>query len=136
MLPPPVQKKLEDAVRRHMELEERLADAETLANPSLYRTLSRERGQLSKLVSHYRQYEAVLEEIRSSRELAEDGGDPELQDLAREELERLEAKAEELKGELLDAVLSGDVADRDGIPYSSAGPRGDAAARLAADRLR
>lgn len=137
VLPVPVQKKLAEAVERFEELEGRLADPGTAANPGLFRSLSRERGRLAKLVSLYKEYEATLAEIASNRELERDEEDPELRALAGEEVERLEARVEELSGELTDSILAEDEAgDRDVILEIRAGTGGDEAALFAADLFR
>ena len=138
MLPPLVEKKIEESVGRHADLERQLADPETIANPSRLRVVARECGSLAKLVEMYRQYESVRDEIRDNEDLASSSGeDQEIRDLARAELETLAPRLATLGRELTDRILVEDKnASRDVILEIRAGTGGDEAALFVGDLFR
>jgi len=92
--------KLTGVEERFVELETLLSDPEVLKDQERYQQYSKEHGELNKIVSAFREYKQVREEMRQSEELLEEG-DTELVELAREDIasssERLEALKEKLK---------------------------------------
>jgi peptide chain release factor 1 len=134
MLPPLVEKKLQELEGKHAELEKALASAEVTSRPD-YPRLSRELGTLGKVVGRYQEYLGVSREIAENTELARSSKeDAELRELARQELARLEPEAERLAAELIDRIL---VEDKDAaknvIMEVRAGTGGDEAALFARD---
>ena len=137
MLPPLVEKKLQEAVERHAELENQLGDGEILAKPALYRKISRECGALGKLVSTYHAYLKTRREIEENETLVRESSDPELSEMAKEEVERLRQLEEEQSSGLLERVLVEDKdADRNVIVEIRAGTGGNEAALFVADLFR
>jgi peptide chain release factor 1 len=136
MIPPLVEEKLRRFAERHAELERLLADPSSLENGSLYASRSRELGILGKKVARYSEYSRVVREIAENESLAGDG-DPELRQLAREEIAKLQARAGELEEELVGMVLDEDKdASRNVIMEIRAGVGGLEAALFTADLLR
>jgi len=136
MIPPLVEEKLRRFAERHAALEQLLADPSSLENGSLYASRSRELGILGKRVARYSEYSKVVHELADNEELAKEG-DPELRQLAREEILRLQGRAGELEEELVGMVLDEDKdASRNVIMEIRAGTGGDEAALWAADLLR
>ena len=84
-------KKLDDVVFRFEELEGKLAEPEVTQNQKRFVALAKEHADLSKLVQAYREYLETQRQIEENRTLLEDP-DPELRDLARQELEELKEK--------------------------------------------
>ncbi|MEM7262407.1 MAG: peptide chain release factor 1 [Planctomycetota bacterium] len=131
-----MQKMLDEASARHAELESSLADPAVLENPSRYRKVSRECGSLAKLVGVYDQYKKASQELEENRELARED-DPEMAELAAEEIERLEKEVEQLSSDLTERVLVEDEnSNRDVIIEIRAGTGGDEAALFTGDLFR
>ncbi|SFN70659.1 bacterial peptide chain release factor 1 (bRF-1) [Roseovarius lutimaris] len=96
--------------------------------------LGREYAELRPVVEEIRAYRQVLEDIDSARAMLDD---PEMRDLAREELEALEARQPEFEAALQLALLPKDAADaRPAILEIRPGTGGDEAALFAADLMR
>jgi len=127
--------RVEEAERRRRELEARLADPEQASRGEMSRLL-RELGSLQKLLQPGRRYLDVERELAEAREMLA-GGEAELQELAREEVERLEGERAGLEAEILDRVLDdGGDGDRPAIVEIRAGTGGEEAALFAADLFR
>ncbi len=95
-----------DAVRsRYEEITRRLQDAATVTDPDKYRSLMKDYKQLSPIVETYEAYTAARRANEEARALLDEGGDAELKELAREELEesreQMDAFAEKLRVLLL-----------------------------------
>lgn len=128
--------KLEKVEQRYRKLENRLADPETLANQDEYRRISIERSELAPIVEAYGEYKHVNDELASNREFAA-GDDPELAQLAREEMPALEEKLAELEGRLKSLLAPKDPLDeKDVFVEIRAGTGGDEAGLFAADLFR
>src|SRR5512136_434885 len=89
--------KIEELERRFQELESLLAEPAVIGNQVEFRRLSREHSELSDLVDAYRRYKKVLADIDGNRELL---ADPEMKEMAEEELSSLEAERARLEGEI------------------------------------
>jgi peptide chain release factor 1 len=138
MLPPLVEKKLQQLAIRHAELETLLATPDVIQQQSAYRAHSKELGVVSKKVTKYQDL------LRASKERAENdelgrtpGEDPALRQLAKEEVARLDPIVKRLEDELVEAVLVEDKeASRNAILEIRAGVGGDEAALFAGDLFR
>jgi len=131
MLP---RQKLEALTRRHSEIEQLLCDPKVLADPRQLTVLNRERVDLSQVVDAFGQYRAVERSVAEDREAL---SDPELGELAREELPGLEAKLGELEEKLRLLLLPKDPNDdKNTILEIRGGTGGEEAALFAADLFR
>ncbi len=98
---------------------------------------SREQASQAEVVALYRELRRVQEEVAGARALLEDGRDPELADLAREEVRDLEQREGELQGHLRLALLPRDPNDEKSVIVEiRAGAGGDEAGLFAADLFR
>ncbi len=126
--------KLDSLEKRHAELEELLCRQDILSDAKRYTQLNRERADLTLLVGSYRRYR------EAEKRLAEDKAalaDPDLRDLAAEEIPELEKELEELEGSLKVLLLPKDPNDdRDTILEIRAGTGGEEAALFAGDLFR
>ena len=95
ILNPAVLKKLDELTQRQEELLQQMADPDVIANQSLYRTVTREQGALSKRVVLIQQLRRVMSELEDSQTLL-DGDDEEMAELAAAEIEDLQQKQEEI----------------------------------------
>lgn len=126
--------KLSRAALRLQEVELLLSQPEVYADPARLRDLTREQKELTPVV---RAYEA-LRRARSARQEAEAMlSDPEMHDLAREELHRAKERQEALTEELHLLLLPRDPDDdRSAVLEIRAGVGGEESALFAADLLR
>ena len=126
--------KLEQMEKRYTELEERMADPAAYGDHTELTKLRREQCELEPLVTAYRAYSAALRQEREALVLL---SDPEMKDLAQEELHIAKAKQEAIWEELRILLLPRDPNDtRDVILEIRAGIGGEEGALFAADLLR
>ncbi len=123
--------------RRYEELNQLMADPAVATDPARLSELAREQAELQEIVSVYRAYQAAEAELAGARALAEDGSDPELADLARAEVERLEEEQARRLEQLKTLLLPKDPRDdKNVIVEIRAGTGGEEAALFAADLFR
>ena len=128
--------KLTGVEARFLEIEKRLSDPQVLQDREAYQNYSREHAELNKIVTVFRDYKKVLDEIDGSVELLKDG-DPEIKDMARDELEALNKKKEALEGELKTLLLPKDPNDDKNVLLEiRAGTGGEEAGLFAGDLFR
>ncbi|MGC8833811.1 MAG: peptide chain release factor 1 [Armatimonadota bacterium] len=129
--------KLEEVERRYEELTAQMADPAVLSDPQQYQKLARARADLEEIVAKYREYRSVEQEIEGVRELLEDGTDPEIKEMASDELRRLQNEKERVERELRTLLLPRDPMDsKDVIMEIRAGTGGEEAALFAGDLYR
>ena len=133
---PSIQQKLQNLCERHHEISALLSEPETQANQNKFRALSQEYAQISPLVECYKRYETLLESLEAAKEMANDS-DPEMRELAREEIKDTEAQIENLETELQVLLLPKDPNDTRNIFLEvRAGTGGDEAAIFSGDLAR
>jgi len=126
--------KLHTLARRLEEVESLLCDMTVVSNPARLRELGRERSSLQSLVDTFRQWQNVSKRVAEDRAAL---SDPELGELARDELPELEAQLAKLEEELAVLLLPKDPNDdRNTLLEVRAGTGGEEAALFAADLLR
>jgi len=126
--------KLHSLARRLEEVESLLCDMTVVSNPARLRELGRERSSLQSLVDTFRQWQNVSKRVAEDRAAL---SDPELGELARDELPELEAQLAKLEEELAVLLLPKDPNDdRNTILEVRAGTGGEEAALFAADLVR
>jgi peptide chain release factor 1 len=122
------------ATARAAELGERLADPSLARSASEYARVAKERSSLFRLVEADRRYQALLTEIRDTREMLED---EEMRELAESELSLLEEKQEALEREITELILPKDPNDEKNVLLEiRGGAGGEEAALFAADLFR
>ncbi len=128
--------KLNGVEERFQEIEKILSDPEIVKDQVSYQKYVREHADLNKIVTAYRSYNQTLAGIQESRELLQDG-DPEIKDLAREEIAALEQQKEKLEQELRKLLLPRDPNDDKNVLLEiRAGTGGEEAALFAGDLFR
>ena len=131
---PSIRRKLEQLAERHQELEHLLASVEVLGDAKRLRDLSREHAQLAPLSESLAAYDANLKALNSARAML---GDPEMAELAAEEIATLEAETIALDEQLNLLLLPSDPRDEGNLFLEvRAGTGGDEAAIFAGDLLR
>lgn len=126
--------KLQTLAERCDELSALLGDADTIANQERFRAYSREFAEIEPVANGYRDYLRVLADIDSAKAWLDD---PEMRELAREELQQAELKRETLEQELQRLLLPKDPNDgRNVFLEVRAGTGGDEAAIFSGDLFR
>ena len=129
--------KLELTVSRFEELGLELSRPEVGADPSLFRTLAKERSHLEPIVAEYLRYRRLKQDVEGHRDILRSEDDEELRRLASEELEGLEEALTASEQELKLLLIPRDPNDsRDVIVEIRAGTGGEEAALFAADLYR
>lgn len=133
---PSIQAKLLNVATRYEELKTLLSDPKITQDLNRYRELSKEYSQLETLAKAYFQYKNYMQQLDEANVLLEEE-DPELQQLAQQEIEQVEAGLVKLEDDLLIALLPKDPHDDNNIFLEiRAGTGGDEAAIFAGDLCR
>ena len=128
--------KLQGVETRFSEIEKRLSDPEIVTNRQVYQDLIREHADLNKIVSVYREFKEILKGIEESTELLQDS-DPEIKNLAQDELADLNLRKEQLENDLKTLLLPKDPNDEKNVIVEiRAGTGGEEAALFAGDLFR
>jgi peptide chain release factor 1 len=131
---PSIRRKLDALAERHEEVGLLLAAPEVAADNKRFRELSREYAQLEPLTRALREFDGATAELEAARALL---ADPDMRDMAQEEVERLEARLVELDTGLGMLLLPRDPRDEANIFLEiRAGTGGDEAAIFAGDLFR
>ncbi|MBC7259563.1 MAG: peptide chain release factor 1 [Chloroflexi bacterium] len=129
--------KLAQIAERYEELNRLMADPEISQDHEKVRIYAQEQVEIEPIVSLYRRYQAVERQIESARALLEEETDEEVRELARDEIQSLEAQKDELYQQLRLALLPKDPNDeKDVIVEIRAGAGGDEAGLFAAELAR
>src|SRR5215212_2965519 len=128
--------KLELEERRYEELMHLLGTSEVQSDPSEYRKHAKALSDVEPLVEKFREYKTVLTDIAQTEELAA-GGDPDMRDLAREEMKSLVARRDVLLAEMKILLIPKDPNDAKNVILEiRAGTGGDEAALFAGELFR
>ena len=131
---PTLRRKLEALAERREEIERLLADPQVVADTARFRDLSREFAQLEPVAT------AMAEEARAKADLAGAEAlraDPEMRELAEEEINAAQSRLAELDGELALLLVPRDPRDEGNLFLEvRAGTGGDEAAIFAGDLFR
>jgi peptide chain release factor 1 len=133
---PSIQTKLENLGERFEEITVLLSQPEVQSNQNQFRSLSQEYAQLDPIVNCYRQYQENEANLESAKEMAKDS-DPELREMAKEEINEATAQRDELEQQLQILLLPKDPNDNRNVFLEvRAGTGGDEAAIFAGDLAR
>jgi peptide chain release factor 1 len=128
--------KLLGVEERFIEVEKHLSDPKIVNDRKAYQTYVREHAELNKIVTVYRQYKQTLQGLDESQDLLKDA-DPEIKDLARDEIATLNREKEDLESELKKLLLPKDPNDEKNVIVEiRAGTGGEEAALFAGDLFR
>jgi peptide chain release factor 1 len=131
---PSIRRKLENLAERHEEIGLLLAQADVLADNTRFRELSREYAQLEPVATSLRQHDQAERELVDARGMLDD---PELREMAEDDIARLETHLTDLDNELQILLLPKDPRDEANLFLEvRAGTGGDEAAIFAGDLFR
>ncbi|ACR68750.1 peptide chain release factor 1 [Edwardsiella ictaluri] len=131
---PSIVAKLEALQERHEEVQALLGDAGVIADQDRFRALSREYAQLTDVSHCFLAWRQVQDDLTTAEMLLDD---PEMRDMAQEELKEARGRLAELEQQLQILLLPKDPDDeRDCFLEVRAGTGGDEAALFAGDLFR
>ncbi len=132
-----MREKLESILTSYRELTDRLGDPALLSDQKTYARLAKEQASQTPLANAIIAYFRVLDGIADAEEIVRSESDPEMRELAREELAELEERKSVLEEELKVMMLPTDPNDdKNVIVEIRAGAGGDEAGLFAADLYR
>ena len=126
--------KLRGVVSRFEEVEQKLADPAVISRQNEFKKLSKEYADLRELVDKFRQQQELSKQLAENEELLRD---PEMKELAREEIDRIKAELPPLEEKIKFLLLPKDPNDEKNILLEiRAGAGGEEAALFAGDLYR
>ena len=129
--------KLRDIEARFGAVEGQMSDPNIVQDPSAYQKLAKESKDISPIVERYRAYKATLGELTKVQEMARVESDPELREMAHEEVHALERKRDALDALIPQLLIPKDPHDEKNVLLEiRAGTGGDEAALFAAEMFR
>jgi peptide chain release factor 1 len=127
---------LDELERRLNELDHLMADPAVATDAEKLMEYGRERSDMEPLVTAWGEFKTIDDQIAEMRAMADDD-DPEMAELAREEIKTLRARRDELEGTIRKLLVPKDPNDEKNVIVEiRAGTGGDEAALFAADLYR
>lgn len=128
--------KLQGMESRFEELTQQMADPEVIGDTESYRRTARQQSELSEVVAKYREWKKISTDLEGARAMLAEP-DAEIQELAREDIQRLEPLLEPLEQELKVLLLPKDPNDGKNVVLEiRKGTGGDEASLFAGDLFR
>ncbi len=128
--------KLEATEHQYEELTHRLCSAELQSDPSEYRKQAKTLSDIEETVERFREYKSLLRDIDGAQELLA-AGDPDMKELAQEEVKSLLARKDERVAQLKILLIPKDPNDAKNVVLEiRAGTGGDEAALFAGELFR
>ena len=126
-----------DQLEKHFEhLTEQMADPAVINDGAEYRKVAKAQSDLSDVITKYRDYKQGTDELAQARLMMADS-DPDMQDMAKLEVQRLEPRIAQIEEELMVLLLPRDpLDDKDIVVEIRAGAGGDEASLFAAEIFR
>ena len=128
--------KLKGIEERFIKLEHLLSEPAVISDQKKYQEYLIEHGELNKIVPVFRGYVRLLEEYKETQALLKDA-DPEIREMAKEEVPKLESSIEKIKSELNILLIPKDPRDTKNVLLEiRAGTGGEEAGIFAGDLFR
>jgi peptide chain release factor 1 len=129
--------KLDEVVKRFNQLTEKLSDPSLYDRPADLKAVNTERSQIEEIVQCYQEYKKMKADLEGAQELLRQETDPEMREMAKEELSQNEAAIGNLEQKLRLLLLPKDPLDDKPVMIEiRAGAGGDEASIFVADVLR
>ncbi|MFC2324220.1 MAG: peptide chain release factor 1 [Bacteroides sp.] len=129
--------KLEKIVERYYEVEKLLGESDVMNDMKRYVQLNKEYRDLAPIVEAAKRYRTLQEGLQQARTILAEENDPDLRELAKQEIEELEQKVDPMEEEIRLLLLPGDPQDsKNAIVEIRAGTGGDEASLFAGDLFR
>ncbi len=129
--------KLQPIREKYLHLEELLSDPGTVGDMERFKKVNKEYKNLQPIVQAHSRYEKLLSDLESARRMLAAETDPEMREMARDEIEGLQPQLETVEEELIALLTPKDPEDeKDCIIEIRSGTGGDEAALFAGDLYR
>lgn len=129
--------RIESIEEKFHRLEQDLGNPELLAKPQEYQKVAREHAEIAPIVEAYRRYKKIRQEISEGQELFREEDDPEMRELIRQEIPRLQEQLESAEVEMMRILAPKDPNDEKNVILEiRAGTGGEEAALFVADLFR
>ena len=129
--------KLAFTENKYEELSVKISDPSIMANQSEWRKLCKEHAELETLVTVYREYKKVVEDLAANKEMLSEESDKEMREMLSEEISMLSEKESELENKIQIMLLPKDPNDDKNVFVEiRAGAGGEEAALFAANLFR
>jgi len=129
-----VLEKLESIRERFEDLKHKLSDPELMQDMEAYKKLSKEYKDLEQIVNEADHYKNILSNLKHTREMLHSEKDPEMREMAREELAALEKQKTESEERIKHLLIPKDPNDTKNVMLEiRAGTGGDEAGIFAGD---
>ena len=129
--------RLESIEKRYRELNELIAQPDISSNLVRLQPLAQEQASLEDIVNKYRQYKAVSKALKETQAMLDDGLEPEMIPIVKEEISNLKKRHDTIFHELQLSLLPKDVnQNKDVIMEIRAGTGGEEASLFAATLFR
>ncbi|MDH5393616.1 MAG: peptide chain release factor 1 [Gammaproteobacteria bacterium] len=136
MLKDSILRKLETLIERHEEVGVLMTQPEIIGDQNQFRSLSVEYAQLEPVVASFKSYQTAIHDLSSAKEMMKDS-DPDMREMAVEEMKDAEQRIETLSLQLQKLLLPKDPHDNSNIFLEiRAGTGGDEAAIFAGNLFR
>lgn len=129
--------KLEFIENKYEELSIKISDPSVMANQKEWRKLCKEHSEIEIVVTKYREYKDILQNLKDNKEMLPEENDREMKEMIQEEIKSLEENEEKIREEIRILLLPKDPNDDKNVFIEiRAGAGGDEAALFAANLFR
>jgi len=129
--------KLVEMEKKYDELTELLSKPEIIADQSRFQKYAKSHSDLGSIINRYRDYKAILQQIKDTKEMLETETEEDFREMLEEEKKDLQRKQKELEHELQVMLLPKDPNDEKSVIMEiRAGTGGEEAALFAYDLFR
>lgn len=129
--------KLQALEEKYDELSGMLGDTTVISNPDKYQKTAKAHAELQDVVDKFRAYKSLSNQLTATKRILEEESDPEMVELAREELRDLEERIEETQDQLKILLIPKDPNDEKSVVVEiRAGTGGDEASLFAQEIFR
>jgi peptide chain release factor 1 len=129
--------KLAGIAARYDEVSRLITEPDVINDMKRYVQLNKEFKELTKVVAFYNEYKNVIQNIESSKKILDEEKDEEMREMAKEELDILNRRWQEMEEEIKVLLLPADPQDaKNAIVELRAGTGGDEASIFAGDPFR
>ncbi len=129
--------KLEAINQRFLDIEQQINNPEVMADMKVYIKLSKDYKELQPIVAAYKEYESVVKNIESAKEILYQEKDEEFRAMAKDELSQLTEIREKMEEDIRLMLIPSDPQDgKNAVVEIRAGTGGDEASIFAGDLYR
>lgn len=127
---------LEGLVEHYEELQELMSDPEVISDTPRYLKISKEAAEMQEIVTAFKKYQQLKSDIAESKEVLTENNDPELIELAKDDLSAMEPQLAEVENQIKLLMVPKDPNDDKNIIMEIRGAAGgDEASLFAGDLL-